>query len=150
MKRVNTLPADNLTKICWNCKKEKPVSEFYKSNTRYYQRECKDCCKAGRSMWWKSEKGKLSSANTKLKRRFGMTLEEYIHLLNKCGGKCEICGAEMSSNNHRLGIDHNHITGEIRGILCNACNVGIANLKEDMSILESAIKYLTRNGNGKK
>ena len=41
-----------------------------------------------------------------------------------------------------VAIDHNHVTGEIRGLLCNACNKGIGFLNDDIRLLKNAIKYL--------
>jgi hypothetical protein len=131
-------------KRCYRCKQTKPVGEFYRSNVNYYQKECKECCKDRRSQWWRTEAGKRSSANTKLKQRFGITMNEYEKMLAAVNGKCEICGAENSYNGHRLGIDHNHETGKIRGILCKSCNLGISALQENDSIIQSAAQYIMR------
>ena len=131
-------------RVCFACKQDKPIEEFYRSNVRYYQRECKVCNKIRRSLWWKSPKGRLSAANTKLKSRFGITLIEYEELVGKCGNKCEICGASSSVNGHRLAVDHDHKTGAIRGILCKACNSGIASFSDDPNKLKSAIVYLEK------
>jgi hypothetical protein len=134
-----------IEKTCYVCKETKLVSEFYRSNTRYFQRECKKCNRDRKYAWHHTESGKRSSANTKLKRRFGVTIEEYEKLLESVGGKCEICGAINSDNGHRLGIDHDHETGKIRGILCKACNVGIARLQDDPYIMQKAIEYTLRS-----
>jgi hypothetical protein len=130
------------TKICFRCKQEKPVSEFYKSNTRYYQRECKICNRVRKYAWHHTEQGKRSSANTKLKKRFGITIEEYEKLVKEVGGKCEICGATQSTNGHRLAVDHDHQTLQIRGILCKDCNVALTLFQEKETVLQNAIKYL--------
>lgn len=134
------------TKRCFRCKQIKPVSEFYRSNTRYYQRECKICNKERKYAWHHTDSGKISSANTKLKRRYGITLEEYEKMLESVGGRCEICGASNSDHGHRLGVDHNHATGEIRGILCKSCNVAISRFKDDASIMRRASEYISRIG----
>ena len=55
-----------------------------------------------------------------LRKRFGITLENYEQLLDKQRGLCAICGNKP--DNRRLAVDHNHNTGEIRGLLCDYCN----------------------------
>ena len=132
------------TKICFKCKMEKPISEFYKSNTRYFQRECKKCNQSRKHKWHQTEQGKRSSANTKLKRRFGVTIEEYEALVAEVGGHCEICGAAQSANGCRLALDHNHITMKIRGVLCKACNIGIGVFFDNVDLLRKAATYLER------
>ncbi len=133
---------DIKVRVCFQCKKEKTISEFYRSNTRYYQRECKQCNTIRKGKWHKTENGKRSSANTKLKRRFGITIEQYEQLLQNYCKKCSICGSTTSDHGHRLAIDHDHRTGEIRGILCKSCNLGIAHFRDDPYLLEGAILYL--------
>jgi len=100
------------------------------------------CCKERRSAWYKTEKGKRSSANTKLKSRFGVTIEKYEEEYKKQNGKCALCRGALNTLNHRLGFDHNHITGQIRALLCKPCNLGIAHLKESPELCETAAKYL--------
>lgn len=135
-------------RVCFSCKINKPLTEthFYRSNKRYYQRECKECNRLRRARWWKSEKGKISSANTKLKRRFGLTLTDFERLLKVQGSKCAICGATYSYGGQRLAVDHDHKTGEIRGLLCKACNVGLGNFNESVEILEKAVQYVLKQG----
>lgn len=131
-----------MTRTCYSCKQEKPVSEFYRSNVNYWQRECKLCTKKRRSKWWRTDVGKRSCANTKLKQRFGITIEKYEELVASVGSRCQICGAEGSENGHRLAIDHDHATGEIRGILCKACNVALGRFRDNPALLVAAIAYL--------
>lgn len=73
-----------------------------------------------------------------------MTIEKYNDMVLSVGGRCEICGIHESSVKIRLAIDHNHKTGEIRGLLCSYCNRGIGWLKDDIQVLKKAIKYLQR------
>jgi hypothetical protein len=79
-----------------------------------------------------------------LKRRYNVTPEQYNKTFSKQEGKCAICYNEFKStqNTH---VDHNHITGNFRGLLCRSCNQGIGYLKDDIKILKSAIKYLKDN-----
>lgn len=84
----------------------------------------------------------------KLKLRpYGLSVEEFIEIVDKQENKCAICG-EKPKHNRRLAIDHNHITGQVRGLLCFKCNSSIGLLGEDLSILNKIIEYLNfHNGN---
>lgn len=70
-----------------------------------------------------------------------MTPEEYINLLLLQGGVCAICGGRPTSE--RLAVDHSHITGETRGLLCSHCNFELLKAaKHDSNILRRAADYL--------
>jgi hypothetical protein len=53
-------------------------------------------------------------------------------------GKCHICDQVLEKD----CIDHDHITGKVRGILCPSCNMGIGLMKDDISVLQEAANYL--------
>jgi hypothetical protein len=56
-------------------------------------------------------------------RRYGITPELYSSLLEEQGGKCGICGSDKAGKKgQRFAVDHDHATGDIRGLLCIACN----------------------------
>lgn len=80
-------------------------------------------------------------------RRFGLTRDDFLDMLEEQGGVCAICGnPETSRGNHgyikNLSVDHDHETGVVRGLLCNNCNRAIGLLRDDTSILAAAIAYL--------
>jgi len=82
-----------------------------------------------------------------LQRRFGISLFDYGQMLLAQNGQCAICkgtdGGHRNGEPKALAVDHCHTTGKVRGLLCEACNQGIGKLKEDITILQSAIEYLT-------
>ena len=86
----------------------------------------------------KSKKYKESKFKTYLKRKYRISPEEYSELLQQRNGVCDICKMLQK----KLVIDHNHITGMVRGVLCHNCNKGIGFLKDNTTILNNAIKYL--------
>jgi hypothetical protein len=131
-------------KQCIRCKKKKCLEDFYKNSTTKDQRqkECKQCNTERKKEWYVSEKGKKSSANTKLKARFGITLDQYEEMYKQQDGKCLICGATESIHGHRLAVDHCHTTLKIRGLLCKSCNVGLGNFYEKPELLRNAAKYI--------
>lgn len=130
------------TKVCYACKLEKSVLDFYKSNVHYYQKECKQCCRERKYKWYQTESGKTSSANTKLKARFGIDLEIYNRMLDSQGHVCAICKRDQSYLGHKLAVDHDHSTGKIRALLCKACNLAIGHMEDDPERLIKAAEYL--------
>lgn len=68
-----------------------------------------------------------------------------MQLFIKQNGACAICGQPESELNKRLSLDHCHLTGHIRGLLCVRCNFFIGAAKDNAHILRAAIDYLTKN-----
>ena len=86
------------------------------------------------------------------KCKYGITSEQYDVLMQEQSGLCKICHTQevvvkRNSKTQSLSVDHNHETGEIRGLLCNNCNTLIGLAREDISILENAADYLRRQEN---
>ena len=76
--------------------------------------------------------------------KYGISPEQYYDLYQQQGGKCKICGAEASEGKY-LCIDHNKETGEVRGLLCRECNVGLGMFKDSPDVIKKALKYLKEN-----
>lgn len=133
-------------KTCYACRLEKPLTEFYRCNVRYYQRECKGCNKERKGRWHKTDAGKASSAATKLKARFGITPSQYDAMLSEQGGKCLVCDTTESYLGHRLAVDHCHTTGKIRGLLCKGCNLGLGHFLDNPVSMERAAEYIRLRG----
>ncbi len=94
---------------------------------------------------WKlnnQDKVKLSNKKAGLKRFYGINVDEYNELFNQQNGKCKICGRHQSELKKSLSVDHNHLTGNIRGLLCNQCNLILGNANDKIIVLEKAIEYL--------
>jgi hypothetical protein len=78
-------------------------------------------------------------------KEHGLTLDQYDVIFNKQNGKCVICGRHQSELKLTLAVDHDHISGKVRGLLCNTCNRGIGYLHDDINLLEKAIQYIKTN-----
>jgi len=76
----------------------------------------------------------------RLQSKFGMSLAEYHSWVATIGNQCEIC--KRPPKDRALDIDHDHISGQVRGLLCNQCNQGLGLLKDDPELLEKAAQYL--------
>jgi len=59
-------------------------------------------------------------------------------------GLCGICGSELMWDSKLTHVDHDHETGEIRGLLCSICNQGLGSFRDDIELLRSAVKYLKK------
>lgn len=128
-------------KKCSTCNALKPLDAFYpKWNRITNSSKCKECLRAKQKAYRKNNPEKAKEIG--LKSSFGMTLTEYNMRFNAQNGCCAICEMHQSKLSRTLSVDHNHNTGEIRGLLCNTCNSGIGLLKEDIKIFRKAIKYL--------
>lgn len=78
-----------------------------------------------------------------LVKKYGITLEQYHAIEAQQLGKCACClGAPTRDG--RLFVDHNHQTGQVRGLLCHQCNVALGLAREKTEILEQMISYLKR------
>lgn len=79
-------------------------------------------------------------------KKYGLSSEEYMEMYKKNEGKCYICNQpeiiKRKGKVKRLAIDHCHSTGKVRGLLCQNCNRGLGLLKDNIEVLENAIKYL--------
>lgn len=95
------------------------------------------------SVEYKSRKNKNSLQY--LCKKYGITQDDYNRMFVEQGGCCKVCGVHQVSLRNRLSIDHDHITGKVRGLLCIKCNSAIGYVKENISILESMIKYLNQD-----
>ena len=63
-------------------------------------------------------------------------------LFIKQDGCCAICGQPEKELKSKLSLDHCHITGRIRGLLCNRCNLFIGLAKDNVYVLQAAIDYV--------
>jgi hypothetical protein len=70
-------------------------------------------------------------------KKYGLTPEQFHQLETLSDGKCAICN-EVA----KLNVDHDHATGEVRGLLCRSCNIALGLMKDNVFILISAIEYL--------
>lgn len=107
---------------------------------------------AARKRW--REKYPNRSRTCYLRSAFGITAEEYDSMLEAQLGLCAICGRpERSKKNNsselrRLAVDHDHMTGKVRALLCHHCNLAIGSLDDDHMIVLKAYQYLLLHKEG--
>ena len=141
------------SKPCRKCNVVKPLDLFYRNNA----------CKDGRASWCKEcqsnllkqarrdpEKGdsfRFYRYKGLIKKRYGVTVEQYEKMLSDQNGVCAICKQVCQHSimhKKRLSIDHDHKTNFVRGLLCQFCNKGLGLFKDDINLMRIAIEYLIK------
>ena len=130
------------SKVCSKCKKEKSLDKFHKhANGKLGRRgDCAECSCAQKKLL--HSKDPLKAKNTNLKRYYGITLDDYLEILEAQNGRCAICGTDVPSGKGTFHVDHCHDSGQVRGLLCHSCNVGLGHFKDQESLLLKAALYL--------
>ncbi len=134
------------TKKCSCCQKFLPLPEFTKraSAKDGLQHHCKTCKAAYTQSWAKRNAESLASRNRDkhLARTYGLSQEGYETLLALQGGVCAIC--KRAATAKAFHVDHDHTSGNVRGLLCDNCNRGLGCFKDDIERLASAIAYVSK------
>lgn len=129
--------------IPWNigtggCKKGHDLSLYVPMPSGVYV--CLGCKRENSAQYRKQNRETLNLKNRV--GRYKISVEAYQNMYELQGGRCSICNVKLIMP--RLRIDHDHKTGETRGLLCVSCNTGIGLLKESPDILRNAAKYLEK------
>ena len=88
--------------------------------------ERRKACRVRQIEYQKTEAGKFFGYWGTVKFKYGITKDQYDKMLSDQGGHCALCDSAPcdTPGKKRLAIDHNHETGEVRGLLCRECNSG--------------------------
>jgi len=108
------------------CREAKPLSEFHLAPRQSSGRNC--YCKPCRSQ--------LERAKRFL-REYGLTEDALTGLIAAQGGMCAICQYRPA-----IHVDHDHLTGAVRGVLCFPCNAALGHFKDRIDLLARAASYL--------
>ena len=137
-------------RYCPLCDEYLPLARFYadKRASSGLTRRCKDHHIAEAYAARKRNQPKsarwAAQRNSFLRRKYGITLDEYDRMVEDQGGRCAICGSTDPRNGgNMLAVDHDHATGRVRGLLCGTCNTALGKFRDNPEILRSAIRYLT-------
>lgn len=111
----------------------------------YYSRKARDpefAMKAAikSRAWYEANTARANKNNlaAHYMREYGLTLTQVAMLKDVCNGLCWICYGKTKS----MHIDHCHVSGHIRGVLCSNCNRGLGHFKDSPKFLMNAIRYL--------
>lgn len=125
-------------KCCAKCHEHKPLDDFYRQRSRKDGRHsyCKQC--------YNARKVNRKPTPTALRRernflnKYGLSTQQVEQMLRDQGGVCAICRLSPK----RPCVDHDHLTGRVRAILCHRCNIFLPAI-EDRAFAEAAAAYLS-------
>jgi len=136
--------------FCTNCEAYKHPDCFtvFKRNRTGKALNCRECAKEKRKQY-EPEHRKRCAAYA-LKWQYGLSVEQYDALLERQNYVCAICSQPETYRRkgwpiRPLSVDHDHDTGAVRGLLCQACNFGLGSFMDDTCRLGQAIAYLERH-----
>ena len=130
-------PAIAQSKVCKSCHEEKSTTHYHteKKAKDGLRSKCKDC----RNLEFKQYRASLSSEEKKLRSigyNYNLSQEKYQEMV-QATPHCPICGSEEP-----LVVDHDHSTQEVRGLICNHCNLVLGHARDNIETLKNAIAYL--------
>jgi len=146
-------------KKCASCKVWKDVAGFYgdKNCKDGLGSHCKSCNTANKRNGYKKNRTKLIARASDWKRRnrdrvrandvraiYGLIPEEHTRMLAAQGGNCAVC--KSPSQRGRLCVDHDHVTGKVRSLLCRQCNLALGLLKENSERIYKLAEYAASHG----
>ncbi len=131
---IRRIDPNRSEKKCSRCQETKPIAEFFRSKRRADGRDvyCKRCkVEVNRS-------GQPARYDWHLRKQFGITLADKDLIITDQKGQCPLCRRGLSSP----VVDHDHITNEVRGVLCRNCNTWLGAIEADPERVDRTLKYL--------
>lgn len=144
MKSRDDVYSSDYQKKCNKCREELPACDFQYNPLRadWLAASCFRCMdEYEKSRRMDPEKRRRLKSNS-LRCRFGIDMDFYEEMLEFQGGACAICGGDDQVKTASLGVDHDHATGEVRGLLCRSCNSAIGQLGDDYGRIIRAAEYI--------
>lgn len=140
--RSDNHPQADPMRWCGRCKSWKPEQEFHKGGKHIWCKTCRTQYHHSRKQVQDAELAKDKHLNL----QYGITLDDYMEMLIEQKGLCAACGqpetAMMNGATKDLAVDHCHQTGQVRGLLCHACNTALGHLMEDPKRIDALMKYV--------
>lgn len=133
----------------WKEKNKEKYNEWMKSyNHEWYLKHKEEVLKRSKK-YHDIHRVKLNTIRNKsnrrygIKKRYGMELETFLSMLEKQNGRCAICNNIFRADKD-TNVDHCHVTGKTRALLCFKCNVGIGRFNDSIELVEKALEYLKK------
>lgn len=130
-RRRGNEPRDMLA--CWDCGGVKEAGQRFR---------CGSCEMAYLAGLWDEDAAKRQQRDKQLRRDYGITIEDYYQMLAEQEGVCGICGGQQNPRYRYFDVDHNKLTGLVRGLLCRRCNTGLGYLEAGFHV--GGLAYLER------
>lgn len=131
---------------CRDCGIEKQLSAFSKDKSRKTGHfcYCKECASIRQKKW--KRRNLKARRISHLRYMYGLSEEDYNAMLEEQGNCCKICKKKEPGHHGNFVVDHNHVTNEVRGLLCSNCNAGLGNFMDSINNLKAAVEYLKTCG----
>ena len=133
-----------MNRICNKCHINKPLSDFYEDKRRKEGRqyECKQCCIAR----VKATRDPERARDNHYRRTYGISLADFNRMVLEQGNKCACCDSDKPGGKHNQWcVDHDHITGAVRQLLCKDCNIVLGLVEDSPEHLQRLIDYIIRH-----
>lgn len=153
--------------FCRTCKEYRPARMFLRTARGGVGQKCSICrdvpleeqeekqreYRRGQMRRWRRsnvERARMARVKRALvKEGHKFDREKYLELLDGNDGRCEICQRSLDEGYGKKGgdcrcVDHDHVTGRLRGVLCSRCNQALGLMNDDPVRLEKAVAYLRR------
>lgn len=136
--------------LCGRCRTAKPRGDFYPHpyNKVGIRKPCKECLRTLRRQRYIDKNGGDAAYDQLLRRAYGLTIEEYERKRRAQGGRCAICqrGETIlhSGKTRRLSVDHDHVTGAVRDLLCSRCNRIVWAIEDNHTTIAAVHAYLQK------
>lgn len=147
-------PINGLRNDCRECEKKAQKARYDKdpekvcAASRKWCRDNPEKHAATKRNWSRRNPDKVAAQQRK--KNYGISEIEFHKLFTDQNGKCAICGFQFpgmftGDRTQSPHLDHCHISGKIRGLLCSACNTVLGRSKDSVDILLNAVQYLLKN-----
>lgn len=140
-----------MNRKCNKCGEIKDLeTSFYKSrrksdkdpNNRQY--ECKECTKKRIKAANRANPDKARDQH--LRRKYGITLADFNRMVLSQGNKCACCDTDKPGGKHnQWNVDHDHVTGAVRELLCKDCNIVLGLVEDSPRHLQRLIQYISKH-----
>ena len=155
-------------KTCSTCSTKQSLESFYKDkkSPSGLRAQCKTCVKLAKRKYFENNRDrelqklkdwkiknpdKVKAGN--IRNLYGLDDIKYKNMIMEQDNCCAICNksqlenvVDVRNNKPRdLSVDHNHVTGVIRGLLCYHCNLAVGMLKDQLVIAERLVEYLRKH-----
>lgn len=97
-----------------------------------------------KAAWAKTSQSRSASRSWRLRSYYGITVSVFEAMMADQGGDCAVCGEELTAG-HGTNVDHDHETGQVRGLLCHGCNRAEGLLKGSPLRAEKLAAYLRKH-----
>ena len=134
-------------KQCRVCHELKQETDFYKcgrkgGNPEARHTECKECAKTR----IKATRDPERARDAHLQRNYGITLADFNRMVLSQGSKCACCGTDKPGGKHNQWcVDHDHVTGVDRELLCKDCNIVLGLVEDSPEHLHRLLAYIAKH-----